>query len=98
MRRLAKLIIATECVNYCEELFSVGNFYHLEDGIKKLCVREDNSDTQMKAGLKMALGTLLRTASDILWTHFCITKQNQKIEDVTAFKCVFENSIPQDIF
>ena len=47
---------------WCEDLFKVANFYLLEDAIKVMCLYHDN-DTKsdhVKAGLKVALGTLLK--------------------------------------
>ena len=55
MRRLARLVEATERVTKAEELFVVANFYMLEQGIHNVCQTDADSDKQSKAGLKVTL-------------------------------------------
>jgi hypothetical protein len=89
-KKEAKLIMLTDGVNTCDELFQVGNFYSVEDAIKQMCQGE-----VMKAGLNVALGTLLKTSADVLISHFTILRNKDKCEEITSFKRVLKTNYPK---
>jgi hypothetical protein len=97
MRRLSRLVTLCKAAEKCEDLFKVANFYLLEDAIKVMCLYHDN-DTKsdhVKAGLKVALGTLLKFSAKILATHFTIQGEKDKAEEVRSFKRILKTNYPK---
>ena len=89
MRRLAKLVDATVGISTAAELFVVANFYQLEDAIKVICQTDSGTDKKMKAGLKIAIGALVRMSAKILAADYIIRQQREKAVEVEMFKKVF---------
>lgn len=91
MRRLAKLVHLTEDITQAKELFLVENVYKLEDAIIQLCTPEEENTAKkaMKAGLKIALGSLIRLSAKILTADYLIKKKKDDAEEVEAFEKVF---------
>ena len=87
MRRMARLLQATVGVTETSELFDIGNFYHLQDAIVKLCV--ETSGGRPKAGLKVAIGSLIKKAADILVTYMRVARNNEGAAAVEIFRYVF---------
>ena len=85
MRRLARLVEATEGVTKAEELFVVANFYMLEQGIHNVCQTDADSDKQSKAGLKVAIGSLIRVAAKSVIANFIITNRIDDSKQVEMF-------------
>ena len=81
MRRLARLVAATDTVTEAGQLFSVSNFYNLEDGIASVCQTEAGPNGRVKAGLQVAIGSLIRLAANVLQADSII---NQKPEEAQA--------------
>jgi len=78
MRRLAKLVDATEGASKCANLFTVGNFYNLEEGIQKFSKADHGSSKALKAGLMVAIGSLIRMSAKILAADCIIHQQVEK--------------------
>lgn len=78
MRRLARLVEATKDVDTGADLFKSENFYELEEGILHVC--KDEGGKQMKAGLKVAIGSLLRMSAKFVETHYIIMLEKKKKE------------------
>ena len=89
MRRLARLVDATVGISTAAELFVVGHFYELEDAIRVVCQTDSDADKKMKAGLKIALGALLRMSAKILAADYIIRQQREKAIEVECFEKVF---------
>ena len=89
MRRLAKLLHATKGVEKAAELFKVDNFYQLEDAIKYICQPDSSSDKPVKAGLRIAIGTLVRIATKVLSADYIINRQAERVKEVEQFEKVF---------
>ena len=89
MRRLARLVEATEGVTKAEELFVVANFYMLEQGIHNVCQTDADSDKQSKAGLKVAIGSLIRVAAKSVIANFIITNRIDDSKQVEMFVKIF---------
>lgn len=92
MRRLARLVELTEGVENAEELFKVENFYKLEEAIEKMCQADKSSAKRQKAGLKIALGSLIKSSCINLKAHYIITNQKEKAMEVNNFQDVFKSS------
>jgi hypothetical protein len=71
MRRLARLVQAAEGVTTCRDLLKVGNFYILKDAILKVSDAEG-----LKPGLKVAVGTLIKTAIKVLTADAIINEES----------------------
>ena len=65
MQHVARLEITVGVSSACE-LFIIGNIKELESYMQQLCVEEG----ELKAVLKIALGTLVKQCSRILIDHF----------------------------
>ena len=65
MRHVVRLEITVGVSSPCE-LFIIGNIKELESSMQQLCVEEG----ELKAVLKIALGTLVKQCSRILIDHF----------------------------
>lgn len=88
MRRLARLVTLTEDVTIGYELFTLRNCHNLENAINEMCKME-SADSTVKAGLKIALGTLIKLCCRLLIPHFMITDQKDKASAVKEFQDVF---------
>ena len=89
MRRLARLVEATEGVTKCEELFDVSHFYRFEQGIHNVCEADAGSDKESKSGLKVSLGSLIRLAAKSVIANFIITNRINDSNQVERFLKVF---------
>ena len=58
-----------------EQLFVVSNCYMLEQGIHNVCQTDVDPDKQSKAGLKVAIGSLIRVAAKSVIANFIITNR-----------------------
>lgn len=85
MRRLARLVHATDGVSEGRGLFQVSNFYRLQEAIKALCQAEDS----MKSGLKVALGTLIRKSTKIVFADCIIQGDDKTATDIGNFEKIF---------
>ena len=89
MCRLARLVEATEGVTKAEQLFVVSNFYISEQGIHNVCQTDAYSDKQSKAGLEVAIGSLIRVAAKSVVANFIITNRINDSNQVEMFVKVF---------
>ena len=80
MCRLARLVEATEGVTKAEQLFVVSNIYISEQGIHNVCQTDAASDNQSKAGLEVAIGSLIRVATKSIVANFIITNDSNQVE------------------
>jgi len=91
MRRLSKLLQHSK-LGEAFQMFMVENLQSLLAGISDMCYKESKSSVPsatsrpVKAGLKVALGTLLKLSSRILFCHFTIHKLNVKASMVEQFQ------------
>ena len=91
MRRLGKLTQHSR-LSEAFELFKVENMQLLLSALSDMCFNESTSSVPsatfrpVKAGLKVALGTLLKLSSRILFCHFTIHKLNEKAKIVEEFQ------------
>ena len=72
-----------------EQLFVVSNFYMLQHGIHNVCQTDADSDKQSKAGLKVAIGSLIRVAAKSVIANFIITNRINDSNQVKMFMNVF---------
>ena len=89
MRRLARLVAATDTVTEAGQLFSVSNFYNLEDGIASVCQTEAGPNGRVKAGLQVAIGSLIRLAAKVLQADFIINQKPEEAQAIELFVKVF---------
>ena len=88
--RLARLVEATGGVTKAEQLFVISNFYMLEQSIHNVCPTDADSDKQSKAGLKVAIGSLIRVAAKSVIANFIITNRINDSIQVEMFLKVFK--------
>ena len=67
------------------ELFKVDNVYQLEDAIKDICQPDSSSDKPVKAGLRIAIGTLVRIATKVLSADYIINRQAERVKEMMVF-------------
>ena len=89
MRRLAKLTAKTEVAN-AAELFHIRNCTKLNDSIDE--ITETSPDGGVgKAGLKIALGNLVKLRAKILITKYRLAEEPQKANETKEFLQVFSS-------
>ena len=64
----------------------------MEDGITSMCQQEAGEHKQIKAGLKVGLGSLIRLASKVLIADFIIKNRNEEAKEIELFQKVFNLS------
>ena len=84
MRHVARLKITVGVSSWCE-LFIIGNIKELESSMQQLCVEEG----ELKAGVEIALGTLVKQCSSILIDHFATSGQKEVADEIREFREVF---------
>ena len=90
MRRLAKFADAAVGISTAAELFVVGHFYEPEDTITwVICQTDPGTDKELKAGLTIAIGALVRMSANILAADYIIRQQREKAIEVESFEKVF---------
>ena len=83
---MAKLVAATEGVERAAELFLVRNYYALEGAILDMCGMQSEKP---KAGLMVALGTLIRNASKTVVVDHIVKNKLEEVKEVERFQKVF---------
>ena len=86
MRRVARLKQAVR-VNSSQELFFFENIREVELAMNNMCCVEDN----LKAGLKLALGTLIKQCCAILIVQYATSCQRSVADQIREFKDVFSS-------
>ena len=84
MQHVARLKITVGVSSACE-LFVIGNIKELESSMQQLCVEEG----ELKAGLEIALGTLVKQCSSILIHHFATSCQKAVADEIRELREVF---------
>ena len=84
MRRVARLKNAAGVLS-ARVLFIIGNIKELESSMQQLSLEEG----EMKAGLKIALGTLVKQCSSILIDHLATSGQKTVADEIREFREVF---------
>ena len=90
MRRVARLKQAVR-VNSSQELFFFENICDVELVMNNMCCAEDN----LKAGLKLALGTLIKQCCAILIDQYATSCQRSVADQIREFKDVFSSPLRQ---
>ncbi len=87
MRRLAKI---KERMGVAEalDIFNTDNIQSLEEAIDELC-KPERRGQNMKAGLKVALGVLIKQVCHILIPYFICSKDEENLMMIRNFKAVF---------
>ena len=85
MRRMAKLVAATEGVETAVELFLVRNYYALEDAILDMCGMKTDKP---KVGLMVAVGTLIRNASKTMVVDHIVKNKSEDVKEVKRFQVI----------
>ena len=84
MRRVARLKNMLK-VSSARELFCIENLRRLEAAINDMCTEED----ELKAGLKLALGTLVKQCCAILIDFYATGGQKTLADEIRQFREVF---------
>ncbi|PIK36317.1 hypothetical protein BSL78_26845 [Apostichopus japonicus] len=74
------------------DIFKRNNFRHLEEAISSLTTSESSSGSDLKAGLKLGIYYLLKSAAKIMKGTYLIDDQDNLAEDVDKFVQVLELS------
>ena len=78
-------------VNSSQELFFFENICDVELVMNNMCCAEDN----LKAGLKLALGTLIKQCCAILIDQYATSCQRSVADQIREFKDVFSSPLRQ---
>ena len=74
-------------VNSSQELFLIENIREVELAMNNMCSVEEN----LKEGLKLALGTLIKQCCAILIDHYATSGQRSVADQIREFKDVFSS-------
>ena len=88
MRRVARLKTALGVLS-ARELFTIKNITRLETAICEM----SRTATSLKAGLKIALGTLVKQCCHILVDHYLTSGQKAIADEIREFREVFASPI-----
>ena len=91
MRRLARLVNFSDSAQSCLDLFKIEHFHDLEEAIIKL----SNESEVFKPGLSVAIGTLIKTASSFLRSHFIIEGKRDLATSISEFREIFGSFYPK---